>query len=247
MGTKMKMLSRIFKAFYFLGIAILLVLSLWLVVNAALKKSSGFEFGNLMDFFNTLGTLGTMLIAWQVYKSAPGWFNEKKHGRAFTLAEEILFDDYNTLHFHCEKLNRTLQQFHLEMEFTETDIIFINDIDSYLQFITEFNILHSDIMKLDNKIDKISKLGFKYKQAMYDLHLEFIYYHDDVTINAKSFERKLRKGKIIQDESSRRKITAELIYILRELSQDVENLRNTNKKIKYFSDDIQHYFAIGQP
>lgn len=72
------MISKVWKVFKEVVIGILLVLSLWLVVNGALKESKGhFEFGNLMDFFNTLGTIGTLCVAYLVYKKAPEWLSQK--------------------------------------------------------------------------------------------------------------------------------------------------------------------------
>jgi hypothetical protein len=84
------MISKVWKVFKEVAIGILLVLSLWLVVNGALKESKGhFEFGNLMDFFNTLGTLGTLVIAFLAFKKAPDWFKTKNNEIAHTKATEF--------------------------------------------------------------------------------------------------------------------------------------------------------------
>lgn len=84
------MFSKAWKVAKEVAIGILLVLSLWLVINGALKESKGhFEFGNLMDFFNTLGTLGTLVIAYLAFKKAPDWFKNKNNEIAHTKATEF--------------------------------------------------------------------------------------------------------------------------------------------------------------
>ncbi|WP_342606375.1 hypothetical protein [Pantoea agglomerans] len=84
------MINKVWKVFKEVAIGILLVLSLWLVVNGALKESKGhFEFGNLMDFFNTLGTLGTLYVAYLVYKNAPKWLHQKIDEQGLEIANKL--------------------------------------------------------------------------------------------------------------------------------------------------------------
>ncbi len=88
------MIIKIYNAFLKISTFVLLVLSLWLVVNGALKESKGhFEFGNLMDLFNTAGTLGTLFVAYKAFKAAPNWFNQKMDEAAFDIANDFITHD----------------------------------------------------------------------------------------------------------------------------------------------------------
>lgn len=106
-----KILWRIFKE---LVIGILLVLSLWLVGNAALKLAKmHFEFGSLMDFFNTLGTLGTFYIAYQVYKNAPQWLSQKFDEESLKYGLEINDFLNNKFKNNVQKCMKDVNELHI--------------------------------------------------------------------------------------------------------------------------------------
>lgn len=48
--------------------------------------------GNIADWFNTAGTLGTFAIAAVAYRKAPDWIKQRKHEDAFSIAKELIFD-----------------------------------------------------------------------------------------------------------------------------------------------------------
>lgn len=134
------MVQKIYNLFVKISITILLVLTLWLVVNGALKESKGnFEFGNLMDFFNTLGTLGTLLVAFKAYKAAPNWIKSKNTEIAHTKATEFFSENIIQLQSEIEDLRNLHSTF---VKFSDT-INYIKYWDHDLQYELDENMVRA--------------------------------------------------------------------------------------------------------
>ncbi|WP_417878418.1 hypothetical protein [Vibrio sp.] len=144
------MFSKVWKVFKEVAIGILLVLSLWLVINGALKKSEGhFEFGNLMDFFNTLGTLGTLYVAYLVYKNAPKWLHQKIDEQGLEIANKLFTQNILEINTKFLTIHSCLKTFIRNHENVNTTAAYDN-------------------LKLDlgsNKIDIISLQNIRYQTS----------------------------------------------------------------------------------
>ena len=79
------MIRKVYDIFVRTAIAVLLVLSLWLVIGAASKK----DIGNLSDWVSSLSTFGTFIIAYVAFKKAPHWIKSKNNEIVHNKASEF--------------------------------------------------------------------------------------------------------------------------------------------------------------
>jgi len=184
------MIIKIYNAFLKISISVLLVLSLWLVVNGALKESKGnFEFGSLMDFFNTVGTLGTLFVAYRAFKSAPNWFNQRIDDAAFDIANELITHDLPAFKHHLASLlipfnwysssekyfmSSDLDQLKKTLEETENDISNLSTL----------------VSKAKEKLNKLNRLGWElnaFSKEQFDkLYDQFESFYSVYTMNSLS-------------------------------------------------------------
>lgn len=244
------MYSKVWKILKEVAIGILLVLSLWLVINGALEKSKGhFEFGSLMDFFNTAGTLGTLFVAYLVYRNAPKWINQKLDDHALNIAKELITHDLPTLFLKLRETSIYIQTFH--------DCYKNNITDSY-KVIREFIKLDENIKLCDDlnlncrlKISSLEKLGWSFNDSVVQ---------ESITLRsaASNYISYLKAFKLQSD------VVAEVTTIKHRINNDVNvpfeieklyNIAQNNAKLsskfmisyKNFNEPIRlitHYFNV---
>ncbi|MFK8256913.1 hypothetical protein ACFL9S_03910 [Erwinia sp. AnSW2-5] len=127
-----------------------------------------------MDFFNTLGTLGTLYVAFLVYKNAPNWFHQKMDEHAFTLAKELITDLHPKLFMSNRKFNSILEDHTTYYYHSNYD-------DAYNYFTSTLNEKklsyqqnHDLMFKIKTTIDSLEKLGWKLKSPSQTYHKKFL-------------------------------------------------------------------------
>lgn len=91
------------------AIGILLVLSLWLVVNAALKGTTNhFDFGSLSDWVSSLSTFGTLVVAYMAYKAVPDWIKRKNVEDGSSIAIKLICKDINNAETEINRVSNCL-------------------------------------------------------------------------------------------------------------------------------------------
>jgi len=241
------MINKIYNAFLKISISILLVLSLWLVINGALKESQGhFEFGNLMDFFNTLGTIATAFIAIYAIKQAPNWINQKKSEDSYTLVKELILDDYYNLNSHWTGVSSLALYLESNLELISDDVSYFCTIDECNKNLEKIRDRSITPVLLKHKIKKLTKLNCT-------LQPEIIQYHEDIISVYKTvfksnmmiwtgIKRTLTKSDLEVDEYD------EFIVNLKKQIDKVKDgmtvMSQNYKNIENFSDDLSNYFSI---
>lgn len=188
------MIIKIYNAFLKISISVLLVLSLWLVVDGALKESKGhFEFGNLMDFFNTLGTIGTLIVAYLAFKAAPKWLNQKLDDHALEIAKELITKTYPTLAIKFRELSIHIGAFYTCSSLIDTE-------EAYKTLSKELSNLSEKIIKIEDccfnsklQLDSLYKLGWHVKQVHLDDIKKLQASMNNYLSYLKSFDKQMRK------------------------------------------------------
>ncbi|WP_182058442.1 hypothetical protein [Pantoea sp. ME81] len=241
------MFSKVWKVFKEVSIGILLVLSLWLVVNGALKKSEGhFEFGNLMDFFNTIGTIATAFIAMYAIKQAPNWINQKKNEDSYTLVKELILDDYYKLNSHWTGVSALALYLESNIELISDDVSYfctVDECNTNLEKIRDRTITPA---LLKHKLKKLTKLNCT-------LEPEIIQYHEKILLAYTSvfksnmmiwtgIKRTLTKADLEVEEYD--EFLATLKKQIKRVEDGMKIMSQNYKNIENFSDDLSNYFSI---
>lgn len=163
------MCSKVWKVIKEVAIAILLVLSLWLVISGALKK----DIGNLSDWISSLSTLGTLIVAYLAFKAAPNWFHQKMDEHAFALAKELITDLHPQLFMSNRKFNTVIEDYTTYYYHTNTE-------DAYNDFIStlhgknlSYQYNHDLMFKIKTTVDSLEKLGWKFKVNILSYHKKY--------------------------------------------------------------------------
>ncbi|MGC1020285.1 hypothetical protein WKH71_05415 [Pantoea agglomerans] len=187
-----EMIIKIYNIFLKISISILLVISLWLVVDGALKRDGvHFEFGNLMDFFNSLGTIGTLIVAYLAFKSAPQWLNQKLDDHALEIAKELITTTYPTLAVKFRELSIHIENFHICSSLIDTE-------EAYKDLSKELSNLSEKILKIEDccfnsklQLDSLYKLGWHVKQVHLDDILKLQASMNNYLSYLKSFDKQM--------------------------------------------------------
>lgn len=108
------MIAKIYNVFVKIAIAVLLVLSLWLVVNAALKGTTNhFDFGSLSDWVSSLSTFGTLVVAYMAYKAAPDWIKRKNIEDGSSIAYNLINTQIHDAEMVVKKISTCLHSMEL--------------------------------------------------------------------------------------------------------------------------------------
>lgn len=241
------MLSKAYDLFVKVAIATLLVLSLWLVVNASLKQAKGhFEFGSLMDFFNTLGTLGTLVVAYLVYKNAPKWLHQKQEEDGYTLLKELVLNDYNEYYLSWFTASHKLSMLGFNLRFISHnpyDFVTLCDCDNFMSAIRD---LELKPVILNHKFSNLRKLKFSVNEDIAHIHSEMLEYSYSLTLLNLRAWRKTRTLMVNEDASVEDydNYAAEIIKISSKVTEQIANLKNLNKAMSDYSDNLNDYFTI---
>lgn len=104
-------LPKILNVFFHALIVGTLLLCLFMMTKYFFfKDNKPLELGNLSDWVSSLSTLGTFIVAWMAFKSAPNWLSQKFDEESLKIGLEInhmiKFDHVNAL----KKMNIYLQK-----------------------------------------------------------------------------------------------------------------------------------------
>ena len=153
------MFIRVWKAVKEVAIAIMLVLSLWLVISSAIKK----DIGNLADWISSLSSLGTLIVAYLAFKAAPNWFHQKMDEHAFTLAKELITDLHPKLFMSNRKFNTIIEDYTTYYYHTNTDDAYNDFISTLYEKKLTYQQNHDLMFKIKTTVDSLEKLGWKFK------------------------------------------------------------------------------------
>ncbi len=197
------MIIKIYNFFLKISISILLVISLWLVIDGALKKyKAHFEFGSLMDFFNSLGTIGTLIVAYLAYKSAPKWLNQKLDDHALEIAKQLITNTYPTLAVKFKELSRHIENFHICSSLIDTE-------EAYKDISKELSNLSEKVVGIEGycfnsqlQLDSLYKLGWIIKEMYFDDIQKLRASMNNYLSYLKSFDKQMSKIKELSKEVS---------------------------------------------
>jgi hypothetical protein len=152
------------------AIAILLVLSLWLVISSAIKK----DIGNLADWISSLSSLGTLIVAYLAFKAAPNWFHQKMDEHAFTLAKELITDLHPKLFMSNRKFNTVIENYTTYYYHTSTDDAYNDFISNLYEKKLSYQQNHDLMFKIKTTVDSLEKLGWKFKINIFSYHKKYL-------------------------------------------------------------------------
>ncbi|HED6253324.1 TPA: hypothetical protein R5X33_001944 [Enterobacter cloacae] len=78
-------------------VLVVLVLTVLVLLKVLFAGVNGVEWGSVSDWFNTAGTIGTLLVAYAAYKKAPEWMAQKHYDTAHLIIEEAVYKDLRKL------------------------------------------------------------------------------------------------------------------------------------------------------
>lgn len=78
-------------------VLVVLVLAVLVFLKVLFAGVNSFEWGSVSDWFNTAGTIGTLLVACAAYKKAPEWMAQKHYDTAHLIIEEAVYKDLRRL------------------------------------------------------------------------------------------------------------------------------------------------------
>ncbi|MGG8280957.1 hypothetical protein [Klebsiella sp. 141240] len=166
----MTMFIGLWKAVKEVAIAIMLVLSLWLVISSAMKK----DIGNLTDWISSLSSLGTLIVAYLAFKSAPNWFHQKMDEHAFTLAKELITDLHPKLFMSNRKFNTIIEDYTTYYYHTNADDAYNDFISTLYEKKISYRQNHDLMFKIKTTVDSLEKLGWNFKSNIFSYHKKYL-------------------------------------------------------------------------
>ncbi|ORM64348.1 hypothetical protein PRCB_02235 [Pantoea rodasii] len=241
------MFKIIYNIFVKSAVLILLVLSLWLVINGALKQSdSHFEFGSLMDFFNTLGTIGTLLVAYLVYKNAPKWLHQKQEEDGYALLKELILNDYYDYYMSWFRMSHKLSMLAFNLRFISRNpdlFVTVKDCDQFISSIRDLEIKPTII---NHKFNNLIKLKIVVNDEVKELHASMISFSEKLSHHNLRAWRKTRSLLINEDASVEdyENISQEILSLSAKVNTLMSEFKGYSDSISYHSENLNDYFTI---
>lgn len=76
-----------------LTVIALFVTTILVLIKVLFSGAKGFEWGSVSDWFSSLSTFGTLVIAWFAYKEAPGWISQKNYEHVHNMILDLIYSD----------------------------------------------------------------------------------------------------------------------------------------------------------
>lgn len=197
------------KVEYFLITVVAVFLS---VVLPIFNKDNVMDFGTTSDIASAIGTLGTLAVAFMVYRKAPEWLHQKMDEHAFNIAKDLIVSDF-------PKIQNTLKECAGHFDYFSTCYDVFDAQESFKDLIrltTDRNKLLSDLelaySRINSNIDSLIKLGWTLKPSIYQLYMHTNKYHLQCISTIKEIYSKMDEVQIylnkpvLNDEIFNRKV-----------------------------------------
>lgn len=135
------------------------------------SKGKNIDYGSVSDWINSIGTLGTLWVAYTALQRAPDWLSQKHYDIAYNIIENAVFKDLNklrssSLHLKTKMvtLHRKLNQIVL-MDMKTT--VLINDMLEAVQH--DLDDYHRTSYDIINQLKSISRTDYELTDYSNDL------------------------------------------------------------------------------
>lgn len=156
--------------------------------------------GNIADWFNTAGTLGTFAIAVMAYRKAPDWIRQRKDEDAFSIASELINENLPSVGAVVQNVSSYTFFLKDAIDFVDKKQMKINEITDIETCIANLEIWKNRdlfLMKEIQSLQKLKRLGWYMKPETLELLMKMrrdltqIYRHHTTTwIRVKEFIEK---------------------------------------------------------
>lgn len=131
--------------------------------------------GNIADWFNTAGTLGTFAIAIMAYRKAPDWIRQRKDEDAFSIASELINESLPSVDAVVQTVSSSSFFIKDAIDFVEKRAMKLNEITDLETCMVNLRIWHDRdlfLIKEIQSLNKLKRLGWYIKPEMLELFMK---------------------------------------------------------------------------
>lgn len=144
-----------------LTVFILFITTILVLIKVLFSGAKGFEWGSVSDWFSSLSTFFTLVVAWKAYKAAPQWIKQKQSEEGFNHIKTLMseYDEIVStimrLHFEILTIKRNDKQYNILADKIKYETYRIFDLNAKLKSCARWNIKYPN--EVNNAFNRLTE------------------------------------------------------------------------------------------
>ncbi|WP_449547372.1 hypothetical protein [Lelliottia amnigena] len=141
-------------------VLILLWLTIMILIKVLLSGNKGFEWGNVSDWVSSLSSIGTLYIAYQAYRKAPIWLNQRKHESAFDIAKTLIIDNIPDLEHNLATAAANTRELEWKFDILSSEPAYFLSLDECINNLSAFDNSKINPNIIKKQLQRLNRLGW---------------------------------------------------------------------------------------